>query len=433
MLEFADEQRSPTLIKVVGVGGAGMNAVNRMISANLEDVQFVAINTDAQVLAKSSATECIAIGSRSTRGMGAGGDPEIGYQAAMEDQDNLNQALRGVDMVFITAGMGGGTGTGAAPIVAELAHNAGALVVGVVTLPFRMEGERRMSFAEKGIEVLRTKVDALITIKNDSIFKVLDPKTSVDIALRMVDDILLNAVRGISDLINTTGLINVDFADVCSVMGETGEAVMGAGEGIGEDRAKRAVHQAIHNSLLEDNGIEGATAALINVCGTDNLSIAEWKEVSHLITSHLHPTANIIGGLTIDPSLEDRLRVTVIATGFQPESRSLNTRSKHSEARANESEQNPLWANNYQPKSNLPQDGYQRNERENKAEKATAASYHERRAGTRPIKAEIAETALIQPSPEEYEALQDISSEHVNDKKSDLNDLDIPAYLRRKK
>ncbi|MCB1168809.1 MAG: cell division protein FtsZ [Leptospiraceae bacterium] len=316
MLQLEDEKTSPTLIKVVGVGGGGMNAVNRMIDANLKGVEFIVVNTDEQVIRLSAAEEKVVIGQKTTRGMGAGGDPDIGLRAAQEDRDRLAQTLKGADMVFITAGMGGGTGTGAAPIVAEVARSVGALTVGVITLPFQMEGARRMKHAVRGLEGMKDQVDTLITIKNDHIFKVVDRTTPVDVAFRMVDEILLGAVRGISDLINTAGLVNVDFADVRSIMAETGDAIMGSGEGIGENRVMDAVNQAINNALLEDMNIEGATGVLINVCGGDDLSMAEWKDVSELVTAHVDPQANIIIGLTIDEGLRDRIRVTVIATGF---------------------------------------------------------------------------------------------------------------------
>jgi cell division protein FtsZ len=317
MLQLDEERSSPTLIKVVGVGGGGMNAVNRMIDSNLRGVEFIVINTDEQVLKKSDSPEKLAIGQKTTRGMGAGGDPDIGQKAALEDRDRILQMLKGADMVFITAGMGGGTGTGAAPIVAKVAKEIGALTVGIVTMPFQMEGGRRMAYAQQGLASLKESVDTLITIKNDSIFKVIDRNTSVDVAFRMIDEILLNAVKGISDLINTAGLVNVDFADVRSIMGETGDAVMGAGEGIGENRVSDAVNQAIHNALLEETTIDGATSVLINVCGGHDMSITDWKDVSELITKHVDPSANIIIGLTIEEALRDRIRVTVIATGFK--------------------------------------------------------------------------------------------------------------------
>ncbi|MBE7438731.1 MAG: cell division protein FtsZ [Spirochaetales bacterium] len=316
MLELEEERDSPTRIKVIGVGGGGMNAVSRMIHARLKGVEFIVMNTDEQVLQKSAAEERVQIGQRTTRGMGAGGDPDIGYKAAQEDRDRIEQAVKGADMVFVTAGMGGGTGTGAAPVVAGIAREQGALTVGVVTLPFHYEGNRRMDLARRGLAQLRDKVDTLITIKNDSIFKIVDRNTSVDVAFRMVDEILLNAVKGISDLINTAGLVNVDFADVRSIMGQTGDAIMGAGEGSGENRVQDAVNQAISNVLLEDTSIAGARAILINVTGGEDMSISEWKEVAELITAQVDSDANIIIGLAKDPSITDSIRVTVIATGF---------------------------------------------------------------------------------------------------------------------
>ena len=351
MLELEDENTSPTQIKVVGVGGGGMNAVNRMIDADMRGVDFIVVNTDEQVLKKSATDNQIQIGQRTTRGMGAGGDPDIGLRAAMEDKETIGQILKGADMVFITAGMGGGTGTGAAPIIAEVAREQGALTVGVVTLPFEVEGRKRMELARQGIEALRDKVDTLITIKNESLFKVIDRATSVNVAFRMVDDILYNAVKGISDLINTAGIVNVDFADVRAIMGETGDAIMGAGEGIGENRVSDAVNQAINNALLEETGIDGATALLINVCGGDDMSITEWKEVSEIITEKADPRANIIIGLTVDNSLSEKIRVTVIATGFRNKKSEAETR-RHSH-RQNQSHkiavgENPAsqsWAN----------------------------------------------------------------------------------------
>ncbi len=305
---------------------------------------------------------------KTTRGMGAGGDPEIGQKAAQEDRDRIEQMLKGADMVFITAGMGGGTGTGAAPIVAQVARDLGALTVGVVTLPFSYEGRKRLELARGGLEALRENVDTLITIKNDSIFKVIDRSTSVDVAFRMVDEILLNAVKGISDLINTAGVVNVDFADVKSIMGETGDAIMGAGEGVGEHRVQEAVSHAIHNVLLDETSIEGATALLINVCGGEDMSISEWKEVAEIITAQADPRANIIIGLAKDASLQDRIRVTVIATGFQ---RKQAAARKQEEARVNAARQaaaarpaaaqggggasRPVWRN-YEVTPRVPED-----------------------------------------------------------------------------
>jgi cell division protein FtsZ len=316
MFKFEDEKISPTRIKVVGIGGGGMNAVNRMIDSSLTGVEFIVINTDEQVLNKSRTHNKIQIGCKITRGMGAGGSPEIGNKAAMEDRDKIMKALKGADMVFITAGMGGGTGTGGAPIVAEVATELKALVVGVITMPFSMEGKKRMELAKRGAINLKEKVDTLITIRNDSLFKVVDRNTPVDIAFRIVDDILKQAVQGISDLINTAGIVNVDFADVRTIMGETGDAIMGVGEGEGETKVNDAISQAINSPLLEDSSIQGAKGLLVNVCGGSDLSMHEFKEATEIVTSQVDSDANIFLGLTEDLTLNDKIRVTVIATGF---------------------------------------------------------------------------------------------------------------------
>lgn len=315
-----EEKTSPATIKVVGIGGGGMNAVTRMVNSQMQGVDFLVMNTDEQVLLKSPVEHKIQLGTKVTRGMGAGGDPDLGQKAALEDKDRIVSALKGADMVFITAGMGGGTGTGAAPVIAAIAKEMKCLVVGVVTLPFSFEGKRRAELANQGIESLRANVDTLITIKNDSIFQVVDKSTPFDQAFRVIDDILLNGVRGISDIVNHPGIINVDFADVKTIMKDTGDAILGVGEGSGENRVIEAVEQAINNSLLEDSSIQGAKSLLINVTGGNDLTIHEWNEVSQIITSQADPDANIIIGLNEDKNLEDRIRVTVIATGFQKRS-----------------------------------------------------------------------------------------------------------------
>ncbi len=315
---YMDEERtSPVVIKVIGIGGGGMNAVTRMASSNLRGVEFIIVNTDEQVLSKSIVENKVQIGNKVTRGMGAGGDPEIGAKSAQEDKDKITQALKGADMVFITAGMGGGTGTGAAPVVAEIAKELKCLVVGVVTMPFVTEGKRRAEIARSGLNNLRQHVDTLITIKNDSLLKVVDKKAPVQFAFKVVDDVLLNAVKGISDIINYAGIINVDFADVRSVMKDTGDAIMGVGEGIGDNRVADAVDQAVNNVLLEDSSIEGASSLLVNVSGGKDLSISDWSEVSQIITGQVDSNANIIIGLNEDEVLQDKIRVTVIATGFK--------------------------------------------------------------------------------------------------------------------
>ncbi len=317
MIQLDEERTSPTIIKVVGVGGGGSNAVNRMIEAGMNLVDFIAINTDEQALNISKAPNKLVIGKKITMGMGAGGDPEIGLKSAKEDKEKIAKVLDGADMVFVTAGMGGGTGTGAAPIIAEIAKSLGALTVGVVTLPFSFEGKVREKNARMGIEAIKQHVDTLIVIKNDQIFQLIDNKVPANMALKLVDDILLNAVRGISDIINKPGLINVDFADVKNIMKGSGEAVLGFGEGIGENKVSQAVNLAINNVLLENPDISGATGILINVSGGNDLSLLDWRDVSELITKEVDPEANKIIGLTLEPELQEKVRVVVIATGFK--------------------------------------------------------------------------------------------------------------------
>ncbi|MEM7181513.1 MAG: cell division protein FtsZ [Spirochaetota bacterium] len=320
MMYMEEDKTSPVKIKVVGVGGGGMNAVSRMANASLRGVEFILMNTDQQVLETADIDHKVGLGQKVTRGMGAGGDPDIGQKAAVEDKDRITQALKGADMVFITAGMGGGTGTGAAPIIAEAAKELKCLVVGVVTIPFAFEGKRRNDLAKQGLNNLRQHVDTLITIKNDSIFKVVERSTSIDMAFRVIDDILVNAVRGISDIINNPGIINVDFADVRTIMHNTGDAIMGVGEGDGDNKVANAVENAVNNVLLEETSISGATSLLINVTGGSDLTIHDWNEVSQIITSQVDTDSNIIIGLNTDASLQDKIRVTVIATGFNQRS-----------------------------------------------------------------------------------------------------------------
>ncbi len=316
MFKLEEEKPLSTIIKVIGVGGAGTNAVNRMIATGMEGVEFIVANTDAQQLRDCLAQEKIQLGSKLTRGLGAGANPEIGREAANEDRDKISKALKGADMVFITSGMGGGTGTGAAPVVAEIAKELGALVVGVVTKPFKVEGKRRMAQAEEGIRNLKSKVDTLITIPNDLLLKIIDRKTPIEDAFKLADDILRQGVQGIADLIMVTGLVNVDFADVRTVMKETGDALMGVGIGTGENKALEATMMAINSPLLEETSIEGAKAVLINIAGGNDLSLHEVNEVTNEITRQVDPDANIIFGTTVDPALDDKVRITVIATGF---------------------------------------------------------------------------------------------------------------------
>lgn len=324
MFRLEEEKTLTTTIKVVGVGGAGNNAVNRMISTGMEGVDFIVVNTDAQQLKASLATNKIQIGAKLTRGLGAGADPEIGKEAANEDRDKIQKALKGADMVFITSGMGGGTGTGAAPIIAEIAKEQNCLVVGVVTKPFRVEGKKRMERALEGIEKFKQKVDTLITIPNDLLLKIIDRKTPIEEAFKLADDILRQGVQGIADLIMVTGLVNVDFADVRTVMKETGDALMGVGIGTGENKAVEATQMAINSPLLEEISIEGAKAVLINIAGGNDLSLHEVNEVTDIVTRQVDAEANIIFGTTIDAALDDKMRVTVIATGFDKRKNLLN-------------------------------------------------------------------------------------------------------------
>lgn len=320
MFEFDIESDNFANIKVIGVGGGGSNAVNRMIAAGLKGVEFICVNTDAQALALSNANKKIQIGEKLTKGLGAGANPEIGEKAAEESKSKILDVLQGADMIFVTAGMGGGTGTGAAPIVAEVAKELGALTVGVVTKPFTFEGRKRMLQAEKGTSNLKNKVDTLITIPNDRLLQVVDKQTSIVEAFRIADDVLRQGVQGISDLIAVPGLINLDFADVKTIMVETGSALMGIGVGQGDSRAADAARAAISSPLLETS-IEGAKGVLLNITGGSDLGLFEINEAAEIVAEAADPEANIIFGAVIDDNLEDEVRVTVIATGFegQPE------------------------------------------------------------------------------------------------------------------
>ena len=306
----------PVSIIVIGAGGGGSNAVNGMIERGIRGVKFIAVNTDAQALRNNSADIKLQIGSRLTGGRGAGGVPEIGEQAALEDQEQIARALEGADMVFVTAGMGGGTGTGSAPIIAEIAKNMGALTVGVVTKPFDFERSHRMDIASKGIDKLREVVDTLIVIPNQRLLNNVDRKTSIPEAFRKADDILRQGVQAISDSIIESGRINIDFADAMTVMKDQGDAIMAIGYGAGENRVEEAVSSILDNPLLEDVSIKGANRALIYVAGSEDLPLVEYDDVVKRITADMASDAMIIPGLCLDPSLEDKIRVTVIATGF---------------------------------------------------------------------------------------------------------------------
>ena len=310
-------------IKVIGVGGAGNNAINRMIESGIKGVEFIAINTDRQALQLSKASSKIQIGEKLTRGLGAGANPEIGMQAAEESKAEIAEMLRGADMVFVTAGMGGGTGTGAAAVVAEIAKSCNALTVAVVTTPFTFEGKKKLSLAEQGIEKLRKSVDTLIIIPNQHLLNVVEQNTPIKKAFLLADSALLQAVQGISDLITEPGEINIDFADVKTVMKGKGDALIGLGFGEGTNRAVEAAKQSINNPLLENASIEGAKAVLVNIAGGDNLTLQEYQDVVELITANVDEEALITAGQSYNPALGERIRVTVVATGF--EHRSVST------------------------------------------------------------------------------------------------------------
>src|SRR6266540_1319626 len=303
------------VIKVAGVGGGGTNAVTRMVESGLSGVEFIAVNTDAQALLMAESDVKIQIGSQGTRGLGAGADPAVGLAAATESRDELKEALKGADMVFVTAGEGGGTGTGGAPVIAELAKEVGALTVGVVTRPFSFEGRRRMEAAERGIEELRDRVDTLIVIENDRLLQVVEKRTSIVDAFRMADDVLRQGVQGITDLITVPGLVNLDFADVRTIMSDAGSALMGIGSASGESRAAEAARAAVSSPLLEAS-IEGATGILLNITGSSDIGLFEVNEAAEVVTSASDQNANVIFGAVIDDQSRDEVRVTVIATGF---------------------------------------------------------------------------------------------------------------------
>jgi cell division protein FtsZ len=327
-ITFAEEEARAARIKVVGVGGGGGNAISRMVAAGLQGVEFIAINTDLQALRSNRAPLKIQIGSKLTKGLGAGANPEVGRQAAVEDTEKICDALEGSDMVFITAGLGGGTGTGAAPVVASIAsqlggESGGVLTVAVITLPFGLEGKRRMGQAIDGLAALKECVDSVIAIPNDRLLQTVARNTPVSEAFRVADDVLRQAVQGISDIITVPGQINLDFADVRAVMKGMGQAVMGTGIGEGENRAVEAAQRAVSNPLLEDSSIEGARGIIVNITGGTDLSLAEATEATALITKVADAEANVIYGIVTDDSMGDAVKVTVIATGFQKDKRKM--------------------------------------------------------------------------------------------------------------
>jgi cell division protein FtsZ len=314
-MELLPQSESFARIKVIGVGGGGCNAVNRMIEEGLQGIEFIAVNTDGQALLQSKAQIRVRVGDKVTRGLGAGGNPEIGRKAAEESAEELYEVLKGSDMVFVTSGMGGGTGTGAAPIVAQIAKEVGALTIGVVTRPFTFEGSRRATSAEAGISKLKEHADTLIVIPNDRLLQMVDKRASLNDAFRLADDVLRQGIQGISELITVPGLINLDFADVRAIMSEGGAALMAVGRASGEERAREAAEKAISSQLL-DITIDGARGILFNVTGGPNLTLFEVNQAAAIIKETAHPDVNLIFGAVIDPNLADEVRITVIATGF---------------------------------------------------------------------------------------------------------------------
>ena len=328
MIEIVDDE-VPTgaRIKVIGVGGGGGNAINTMIQSGLTGVEFIAMNTDAQDLKRSLATKRFQLGSQLTKGLGAGANPEVGREAALEDRDRIAELIVGADMVFVTAGMGGGTGTGAAPVIAQVARDCGALTVGVVTRPFAFEGRKRRRQADEGIQGLTSAVDTLITIPNQRLVSMASDRTTMKDAFRMADEVLLKAVKGVSDLINFQGMVNVDFADVRTIMGLKGVALMGVGNASGEHKTVEAAQRAISSPLLDDVSIVGATSVLVNITGNSNLTLYEVSEASQLIVEEAHEDAEVIWGWVIDETMGDEVRVTVIATGFEESRQMLQPQS----------------------------------------------------------------------------------------------------------
>ncbi|RJE90764.1 cell division protein FtsZ [Paenibacillus sp. 1011MAR3C5] len=344
MLEFDLELEQLAQIKVIGVGGGGSNAVNRMIENGVKGVEFITVNTDAQALHLAKSEHKLQIGDKLTRGLGAGANPDVGNKAAEESRELIMNQLKGSDMVFVTAGMGGGTGTGAAPVIAEIARECGALTVGVVTRPFTFEGRKRAAQAEQGIEALKEKVDTLIVIPNDRLLEIVDKKTPMLEAFREADNVLRQAVQGISDLIQVPGLINLDFADVKTIMTERGSALMGIGIAAGENRAAEAARKAIMSPLLETS-IDGARGVIMNITGGSNLSLYEVNEAAEIVISASDPDVNMIFGAIIEEDMKDEIKVTVIATGFEAKANTQSARRGVQQETA-QAQQEPKTASN---------------------------------------------------------------------------------------
>ena len=403
------------LIKVIGVGGGGSNAVNRMIRAEMMGVEFIAVNTDAQALLQSDAPHKIRVGDKMTRGLGAGADPTVGQRAAEEDSEKIYEALKDADMIFITAGMGGGTGSGAAPVIAEIAKDLGALTVGVITKPFSFEGVRRKLVAEQYSELLKEKTDTLITIPNDRLREVVDKKTSILDAFRVVDDVLRQGVQGISDLITVPGLINLDFADVKTIMRDAGSSMMGIGTATGENRAVEAARAAVMSPLLEVN-IQGARGILFNVTGGSDLGLFEVNEAAEVIKEAADPEANIIFGTVIDDRMRDEVKVTVIATGF--------------DATRKPKQQNRFGAESAAGVEQSLDDRSREILAEIEREREQRQSLEEQMGPESPF-ARPSEREATEVRPSERQPFP-VSSPNLEGPRYAETDLDIPSFLRRK-
>lgn len=437
------EQTAPTIIKVVGVGGGGGNAVNRMIASGLKKVSFIALNTDVQALQRSNAQTRIAIGKELTGGLGAGGQPEIGEKAAIESKEEIKKELENVDMVFITAGMGGGTGTGAASVVAEIAKTCNALTVAVVTTPFAFEGKKKLMLAQQGIEKLRKNVDTLILIPNQHLLNVVDNNTPIRQAFLLADSALLQSVQGISDLITEPGEINIDFADVKTVMKGKGDALIGLGFGEGANRAVEAAKQSISNPLLENASIDGAKAVLVNIAGGDNLTLKEYQDVVELITNNVAEDALITAGQSYNPALGDRLKVTVVATGFEKRDVSTGINNSDLYSKKNDAEEDHRYDSHRQDRysSSYSQNSYPQQNAQSGYGQSQESAYSDRSAYARQdnnynnsFEQERKRQPEVQQGREDASAItvnrwQDLQNQ-LGKRNANPNDFSTPAIMR---
>ena len=435
-----DDVKHGARIKVIGVGGGGSNAVNRMVQSGLTGVEFIVANTDRQALMHNAASVKLQIGSKLTKGLGAGADPAVGKAAALEDTEKILEALQGADMVFVTTGLGGGTGTGAAPVIASLASEIGALTVAVVTKPFRFEGRRRQTQAERGLQELKDAVDTMITIPNERLLTTVDKATSMSDAFAVADDVLRQAIQGISDLILVPGIINLDYADVKTIMSRMGIAIMGTGIGSGQDRARIAATAAISSPLLEDANLQGARGVIINITGGPDLTLSEVSEASEIIHQAAHEDANIIFGAVMNPNMEGKVKITVIATGFDPVRASMSPAaqslmptpvdlSAYAAARGQEEERRVANGGSVivvrRPLIEMP----------SVTSSSTATSSSSPAFSPIPVPATLFEPVLtmaaVADAPAATDAMSIASDFSLNDL-DDASPLDVPAFLRRK-